>query len=304
MRRRIAELRAEETVNKELEQEQGDMEEDISPLVTAADVVDVLGCEADEAAVEPYELPNGFVAVAEPPPAAQLVRFAGGIDAPDVVKKPICLNFPGYGWLNGRVLRRNGDARRKMDDGTVANFIIQFDMDEGVTTAALLEVEDYATDPAAPAGAWFLLVSEPCEGGGEGGDEGGDEAGSEAGSEGNGEAVEAVEAGVEVGIEAGGEASGEAGGEGAADDVGGMEAELPPSAEPYGSLEDVDSAIKNDGLSLWVSDYPDTLEGNANLKKVLQDKQHAIKVSRLAATTCELFGFSKRVVQCAKSVVQ
>ena len=215
LRRRIAELRIEETVNNELEQEQQEMEDDARPLITAADAVDVLGPEEDkEAPVEPYKLPNGFVAVAEPPPAAQLVRFAGGIDAPDVVKKPICLNYPGYGWLHGKVLRRNGDARRKMDDGTVANFIIQFDMDKGVTTAALLEIEDYATDPAAPAGAWFLLVSELDEGGEEGGDEGGGEAGGKVGGEAVGEAgSEAVgEAGSEAGDEAGGEGATEVGG--------------------------------------------------------------------------------------------
>lgn len=51
-----------------------------------------------------------------------------------------------------------------------------------------------------------------------------------------------------------------------------------------------------------MSDYPDTPEGNAKLKAVLQDPKHAIKLLRLAATTCDLFGFSKRVVQCAKSV--
>ena len=30
------------------------------------------------------------------------------------------------------------------------------------------------------------------------------------------------------------------------------------AAKPYGSLEEVDIAIKSDGLSLWVDDYPDT----------------------------------------------
>lgn len=76
-----------------------------------------------------------------------------------------------------------------------------------------------------------------------------------------------------------------------------------PAAEPYSGLEEVDSAMKSDGLSLWLQDYPDTTQGNINLKEALQQPQHALKLSRFAATTCELFGFSARVVECAKSIV-
>eukprot|EP00966_Prymnesium_polylepis_P231970 5366661-Prymnesium_polylepis.1 len=75
-----------------------------------------------------------------------------------------------------------------------------------------------------------------------------------------------------------------------------------PMAQPYTSLEEVDLAIKSDGLHLWVEDYPDTSQGFAHLKKKLQEPRHASKLARLAATTCELFGFSERVVKCAKSI--
>ena len=50
-----------------------------------------------------------------------------------------------------------------MPDGTIGNFIVTFDMDEGTTTAMLLESEDYSTDHKAEQGAWFLLA--PLEGG-------------------------------------------------------------------------------------------------------------------------------------------
>ena len=112
-------------------------------------------------------MPAGYIAITEVPPAGELVRFVQDVEAPSVVKQKIMYNYEGYGWLDGIVLRRNGDSRRAMHDGTVANFIVQFEMDEGLTTAMVLDAEDYSTEPLAPFGAWFLL----CEAGATAADE-------------------------------------------------------------------------------------------------------------------------------------
>ena len=79
------------------------------------------------------------------------------------LKKRLFFNYEGYGWLEGTVVRRNGDRRRTMDDGTIANFIAKFDMDEGRSTALLLESDDYSTRLLAPTGSWFLLAEEEEE---------------------------------------------------------------------------------------------------------------------------------------------
>ena len=93
--------------------------------------------------------------------AAQLLRHRDGRAACDSSSSMLRIE-----WLQGKVLRRtlrrNNDTRRRMDDGTVANFVVAFDMDGGSTTAMLLEAEDYSTQPDAQAGAWFLVA--PAEG--------------------------------------------------------------------------------------------------------------------------------------------
>lgn len=46
----------------------------VNPLVSLDDVDDILGSETQ--VVEPYKLPQGFKAIATPPPASELVGFA------------------------------------------------------------------------------------------------------------------------------------------------------------------------------------------------------------------------------------
>ena len=58
----------------------------------------------------------------------------------------IFFNYQGYGWLLGKVIRRNGNARLKVADGTIANFIVAFEMDEGATSAVELTEASYSTD--------------------------------------------------------------------------------------------------------------------------------------------------------------
>ena len=154
---RLAELRkqAKASASDEAEAAAGGEE----PLVTASDVNDVLGEEEEEPDLaEPYVLPDGFTAVEQPPSDLQLVGFTTeAVLAPEVVGKRLMFNYDGYGWIGGKVVRRNGDARRRMDDGTIANFIASFDMDDGKTTALVLEREDYSSSLLAETGAWFLI---------------------------------------------------------------------------------------------------------------------------------------------------
>jgi hypothetical protein len=160
LRERLAELRQAE---RAAEAEAGEVDEAADTLVTLEDVTDVLGRDPvviEEEQTEPYMLPAGRLPVTEPPPASQLVGFARNVSAPDVVGKQLFFNYDGYGWLLGKVLRRNGDQRRSMDNGTIANFIVAYDMDEGSSTAMLLESEDYSAQLLAPIGSWFLLSEE------------------------------------------------------------------------------------------------------------------------------------------------
>uniref|UniRef100_A0A7S0Q0E0 Uncharacterized protein n=1 Tax=Coccolithus braarudii TaxID=221442 RepID=A0A7S0Q0E0_9EUKA len=167
LKKRLSELRNQEKDEAEAEAEARAEADELvvttttAQLVTAADVDDVLGAEKEEhTELEPYELPVGHIAVMEVPPAAELVRFVQGVEAPSMVKKKIMYNYEGYNWLVGIVLRRNGDVRRAMHDGIVANFIVQFEIDEGRSTAMVLDAEDYSTELLAPFGAWFLLDTE------------------------------------------------------------------------------------------------------------------------------------------------
>ena len=124
LRRRLAELRDEEKDEEDAEAEVRAMVEgeeaaaaEAAPqLVTEADVDDVLGVDDDDEAlpIEPYELPDGYVAIVQPPPEGQLVRFALGVAAPAVVSKKIMFNYNRYGWILGTVLRRNGELSTRI----------------------------------------------------------------------------------------------------------------------------------------------------------------------------------------------
>eukprot|EP00966_Prymnesium_polylepis_P327101 7382968-Prymnesium_polylepis.1 len=143
LRRRLSALRAEQKDKDEAELEVRATAEE-GRLVMAVDVDDVLGEDDDNnvSHLEPYELPSGYVVIEEPPPENQLIRFTLGVSAPAIVGKPIMFNYGGYGWIVGNVLRRNGDQRRKMVDGTIANFVVEFQMDNGRSTAVVLDSED------------------------------------------------------------------------------------------------------------------------------------------------------------------
>ena len=84
--------------------------------------------------------------------------------------------------------------------------------------------------------------------------------------------------------------------------VGATTTATPAAVVPYASLAEVDYAIKYDGLSLWQGDFPESREGSERLKQVLLKPEHAQKLACLATTTCDLFGFSARVVHCARSL--
>jgi len=163
--------------------------------VTLNDITDVLGPDdavIEEEQAEPYLLPAGCFPITEPPPASQLVGFARNVSAPDVVGKQLFFNYDGYGWLHGKVLRRNGDQRRSMDNGTIANFIVAYDMDEGSSTAMLLEAEDYSALLLAPVGSWFLLSEEEAAEAAEVGEAAAGEATAAAGEAVAGEAAAAA----------------------------------------------------------------------------------------------------------------
>eukprot|EP00966_Prymnesium_polylepis_P025986 599098-Prymnesium_polylepis.1 len=44
---------------------------------------------------------------------------------------------------------------------TIANFIVEFQMDNGRSTAVVLDSEDYSHEPLAGVGAWFLVREAP-----------------------------------------------------------------------------------------------------------------------------------------------
>lgn len=159
LRKRLAEIQ-EGFVDSEHDGDDDNDEEPRSFPINLQDAIDVVGAGDELGASHGSTIldviPPGYIKRIEPPPGAWL-DFSQPIEQTNIVGKKLMMKWESFGWCLGKVLRRNGDQRRKTGSGAVANFILAFEIDEGSTTAALLSIDKYNFVEDAPFDSWFLL---------------------------------------------------------------------------------------------------------------------------------------------------
>ena len=140
LKARLAELRAERAREAE----------EVEPLLDEAHADEVLGGAEREAA---FRVPHGFsLAVAPTPEQLDPANEASH----QLIGMCIGYNWPGIGWVLGKITATNRD-RRYRACGNVMNFIIAFDQDDG-TARCHLTTEAYGESSAEDA--WVLFTTD------------------------------------------------------------------------------------------------------------------------------------------------
>lgn len=124
--------------------------------------------DGDGIVAAPFELPRGFrLASSAPSPAALEFKNGDSPSADMLVGCHLIFKWAAVGWCEGVIVRRNKDARRKLD-GQPYNFFAYYEID-GEEAAHVLEHSMLVLSAAAVAtaaiNAWALLEPEPGAGG-------------------------------------------------------------------------------------------------------------------------------------------
>jgi hypothetical protein len=103
------------------------------------------------------EAPDGWRLVKEVPGAAALEFARGQSAADELVGRSMLFNWVAVGWCEGKITRRNQDARRVLA-GERANFHVHYEIDDK-EAIHVLKAEDYVIDLDAEQqiGQWVLL---------------------------------------------------------------------------------------------------------------------------------------------------
>ena len=116
----------------------------------------------------PFKLPaNLRLAPSEPNPIALEFHHGDSPPADELVGRKLLFKWAAVGWCEGVIIRRNKDARRKLD-GQPVNFFVYYEIDAQEAAHVLqlnLLVLSAAAVAAAPINAWALLEPKPGAGG-------------------------------------------------------------------------------------------------------------------------------------------
>jgi len=109
-----------------------------------------------------FHVPDGFRISQEPPDENALGMERDNSQADALVDRFIMYKWLGLGWCTGKILRRNTDARRKVNKQPV-NFYVHYEVDK-TEAAHALSLDKYRREGTgeAPYDQWVLLEKVPA----------------------------------------------------------------------------------------------------------------------------------------------